>query len=407
MMPASDHTAKPGRLLIGSFFLRNLGLEGVGTFISGLAQGMTDQGWDVSLVLPAGSRRHLTAASRCRSILTYTPGVRAIRTYGRMMASEGSRYDRILLLENNPNSLAVISRLSGVELSDNRVFSYLYTPLLALKTMRELQWQQQAWKHVGAKWSQWARLAEWRHARIVVGSTFQKRQLLQLGARRVAVIRASVIPVDGGASTEKDAVEQIHQESPTDQTSTLESRPFTIGYLGHFSPAKGVGQLLDAFAVARQTQSMRLLIAHSGKGSLSSRHQALLNSMIADRSVQMAAVVDPLQFLSGCDVTVLPYPSCSIHHPPLVLIESMAAGTPVVTTDVGGLPEIVNNGKTGFILPPGNIEQLVEKMIWLAKHPDETGRMGAHTRRQFKKELCRDVCCRQLDTILRGQNLEG
>ena len=243
MRPASDHTAKPGRLLIGSFFLRNLGLEGVGTFISGLAQGMTSQGWDVSLVLPAGSRRHLPAISCCRSILTYTPGVRAIRKYGRMMASEGSRYDRILLLENNPNSLAAISRLSGMELSDPKTFSYLYTPLLHLKTMRDLQWQSQAWWHVGAKWYHWARLTRWRQARIIVGSTFQQQQLQRLGARQVVVARASVIPADNNASAKHSVVGSKKQEGPADRSGALERRPFIIGYLGHFSPAKGVGLL--------------------------------------------------------------------------------------------------------------------------------------------------------------------
>jgi glycosyltransferase involved in cell wall biosynthesis len=148
-----------------------------------------------------------------------------------------------------------------------------------------------------------------------------------------------------------------------------------------------------------------LRIAYSGKGRLHSRHQALLGRLVDARSARVTTVVDPLRFLAECDVTVLPYPSSSIHHPPLVMIESMAAGTPVVTTDVGGLSEIIVDGQTGFLVPPGDVGRLADRIGWLANHAAETGRMGQAAFCRFEQSLCREVCCGQMESILlRGRD---
>jgi alpha-maltose-1-phosphate synthase len=63
------------------------------------------------------------------------------------------------------------------------------------------------------------------------------------------------------------------------------------------------------------------------------------------------------------------------------LLEAMACGTAVVCTRVASMPELVNDGKNGFVVDPGNREQLSERLRWLAAHPREAAEMGAEGRR--------------------------
>jgi glycosyltransferase involved in cell wall biosynthesis len=58
------------------------------------------------------------------------------------------------------------------------------------------------------------------------------------------------------------------------------------------------------------------------------------------------------------------------------LVEAMACGTPVICTEVAGMPEVVQDGVTGFIVPPNDPEALREKLCWLRDHPDAARAMG-------------------------------
>jgi glycosyltransferase involved in cell wall biosynthesis len=72
------------------------------------------------------------------------------------------------------------------------------------------------------------------------------------------------------------------------------------------------------------------------------------------------------------------------HHVPellgLVLLEAMACGTAVICTDVGGMPEIVDNGVTGFIVPPNDPSALRERIMTILDTPGLAGSMGSAAR---------------------------
>ena len=62
------------------------------------------------------------------------------------------------------------------------------------------------------------------------------------------------------------------------------------------------------------------------------------------------------------------------------LLEGMACGIPAVCTQVASMPEIVEDGVTGFVVPPNNPRALAERLTWLRRHPDKAARMGAAAR---------------------------
>jgi glycosyltransferase involved in cell wall biosynthesis len=64
------------------------------------------------------------------------------------------------------------------------------------------------------------------------------------------------------------------------------------------------------------------------------------------------------------------------------LLEGMACGTPAICSDVASMPEVVEDGVTGFVVPANNAAALGEKLRWLREHPNEARKMGEAARRR-------------------------
>jgi glycosyltransferase involved in cell wall biosynthesis len=132
-------------------------------------------------------------------------------------------------------------------------------------------------------------------------------------------------------------------------------------FFGYVRPYKGLGILLDAFGLyARDEKTARLLVVgefYEDRGPYERRVKELgLESRVSlvDRYVSDEEVAD---YFTAGDLLVLPYLSATQSG---VIQIAQSFGLPVVTTDVGGLPEVVEDGKTGFLVPPGNSEALAE-----------------------------------------------
>lgn len=83
-------------------------------------------------------------------------------------------------------------------------------------------------------------------------------------------------------------------------------------------------------------------------------------------------------FLERCSVFVLP----SYHEgTPKSVLEAMATGRPIITTDAPGCKETVIDGVNGCVIPVKNVSALAEKMIWMIEHPEEVSRMGQESLR--------------------------
>jgi glycosyltransferase involved in cell wall biosynthesis len=85
--------------------------------------------------------------------------------------------------------------------------------------------------------------------------------------------------------------------------------------------------------------------------------------------------------MSSLDVFVLP---SLAEGTPNCVIEAMACGVPVIATNVGGIPDILDP-ECGILIPPGNANALAEAMLTLARNPERRSRMGAAAKERCEK----------------------
>lgn len=143
----------------------------------------------------------------------------------------------------------------------------------------------------------------------------------------------------------------------------------TILFVGSLLPIKGVGYLINAMnIVQRSLPNANLLIV--GSGSDRDKLKILVQKLNLQECIHFTGKVSNEKipgYMAKADLFVLPSLSEGF---PLVIAEAMASGLPIVTTNVGGLPEIVKDGENGFIVEPKNPEALAEKIILLLNNRD-------------------------------------
>jgi glycosyltransferase involved in cell wall biosynthesis len=138
-----------------------------------------------------------------------------------------------------------------------------------------------------------------------------------------------------------------------------------VGFVGRLSRLKDVSTLLRAFASLATTAPAVLVIVGGGeeREALESEARAL---EIAGRTHFLGERDDTTSAYRAFDVLVLP---SLVEASPLVVLEAMAAGTPVIATRVGAIPDVLDNGRCGHIVPTGNASVLAERMAEVLADP--------------------------------------
>jgi glycosyltransferase involved in cell wall biosynthesis len=158
--------------------------------------------------------------------------------------------------------------------------------------------------------------------------------------------------------------------------------------VGRFEPAKDYPNMIAAFAhlAASRPQSQLVLV---GKGSLKEEVQSLVRQRDLEGRVRLLGVRrDVPELLSGADGYVL---SSAWEGMPVVLLEASAVELPVVATKVGGVPEVVEDGTTGLLVPPANPAALAEAMVRIESlAPEARAEMGRRGRALVEEQYGTD-----------------
>ena len=172
-----------------------------------------------------------------------------------------------------------------------------------------------------------------------------------------------------------------------------------VGALDRAHQSKNVGGLLRAFA-AFSTRAGHLLIV--GGGDLVSELTTLAEHLGIGPRVHFLgqrAPADLPPLYSASDVTVLP--SVKQESFGLVLIESMACGTPVIATDLPGVRAVVEQGVDGLLVPPGDAGALTQALSAMLADPEEARVMGCAGRAKVVREYRWEVIGDRLEALYR------
>jgi glycosyltransferase involved in cell wall biosynthesis len=145
-----------------------------------------------------------------------------------------------------------------------------------------------------------------------------------------------------------------------------------LGAAGRLAPIKGLEYLLQALAIVQATvPEVALEIAGSGPEEASLRDE--VNRLGLEGRVRFLGWQEEIPF-QRWDVFVMPSLEEAFG---IAALEAMAAGLPVVGSAVGGLPELIEDGRTGCLTPPADSRALAERLIPLLLDGGLRGRMGA------------------------------
>jgi glycosyltransferase involved in cell wall biosynthesis len=234
--------------------------------------------------------------------------------------------------------------------------------------------------------------------RLVV--TLQGMEFFQLNTRhnrmrrillRYALRRADqIIAVSSHLASEaarfcpeaSDKIVRIPNGVAVDEFDGAESFPFPSPYLlslARLNLVKGHDVLLAAFQkVAKRENKVHLIIAGDGPQRVR-LHAVAMALGIQDRVTFLGEVgrerVEGL--LAGCKFLVFPSWNEGI---PLAALEAMASRKAIISTHVGGIPEIVSHSETGLLVPPGDPNSLADAMLTLLQYPDQCKAMGERGR---------------------------
>jgi glycosyltransferase involved in cell wall biosynthesis len=228
-------------------------------------------------------------------------------------------------------------------------------------------------------------------------SLFLQREIQFAGLYRFVMSRVAHYSIKQASllrAVSNSTKEQIKRWAPdkaivqfpawTDIETFLQSgqRPKSRGpgilYAGVLTPLKGIHHLVNAFAaVAAEFPSVQLcIIGKDANKTYAADLTEQANKLgLKDRVRFMGAMSQSeLAFwMANSSVLVLPSTSEGLGR---VILEAMAAGTPVIGSRVGGIPELVEDGARGFLVPPGDENALAEKLRWILNNPAKSSEMG-------------------------------
>lgn len=167
--------------------------------------------------------------------------------------------------------------------------------------------------------------------------------------------------------------------------------------VGRLVPNKNFPALVQAFQLVQQRHP-RAILAIAGTGPEKAKIEQIVSQYaVSDRVLLLGPRNDVPELLAAADALVM----ASIWEGfPNVLLEAAASGLPVVATDVGANREVVKDGTTGFLVPPGAVETLADRMLALMDMPlDERRALGRAAQRLVATEFAFPKVAQQWATL--------
>lgn len=221
-----------------------------------------------------------------------------------------------------------------------------------------------------------------RARKIIAVSHFTKWELThyyKIPANKIRVIHNGVDTKKFQPTTNKRKIKQELGFNPDEPA---------IVSVGRLYARKGLFTLIESIpAVVKRFPNTKFII--SGKGQSDEMRKLLAHA-------ERLGVKGNMVFTGYYPDAKLPklYQAADVfafstfyEHHPFAVLEALSTGLPVVTTNVGGIPETIVDGKNGFMCQPFNAEQFSSRILYLLEHPKEAAEMGRLARKTIEEQL--------------------
>jgi glycosyltransferase involved in cell wall biosynthesis len=163
----------------------------------------------------------------------------------------------------------------------------------------------------------------------------------------------------------------------------LKSEDLTILYIGDLTEKRGLYLLIEALSIVVKTNpniklflAVNMPITKYNQTDFEVKHK--INSLELDKNVVPLGIINNMpEVMATSDVLIAPYLSIeTIADYPISALETMACGTPVIATNVGGISEIIKHMDTGLLIQPNNVNDLIDSITFMLQNKDKIKEMG-------------------------------
>lgn len=187
--------------------------------------------------------------------------------------------------------------------------------------------------------------------------------------------------------------------SPAFNNATKRRHQFVVIHVSNFRPVKRVQDIVHAMEiVVKRDKDVKLMLV--GDGPERHRAEVMVSEMKLNHNAHFTGFRRDIPFLLRCsDALVL---SSESESAPLTLLEGMSSGLPVIATRVGGIPEIVEDGENGLLIPPHSPEAIAEKILGLKADQEMRVRLGTAARKTVMERYTAEKVLSQYEQVYRG-----
>jgi N-acetyl-alpha-D-glucosaminyl L-malate synthase BshA len=195
-----------------------------------------------------------------------------------------------------------------------------------------------------------------------------------------------------------DCERHRRRASPELREQLLRGADHLIVHMSNFRPVKRVDAVVEIFRRIRTRVNARLLLVGDGPDAHLAQER-LTSAGLMGQAEFLGEQLDIVALLSVADLFLLPSSQESFG---LAALEAMACEVPVVASAVGGLPEVIRNGETGFLHPPEDLQAMAESGVRLLEDPELHTRIARTARAVVSERFCTDVIVPLYEACYRG-----
>jgi|Deesub1362A_J573_1020465.scaffolds.fasta_scaffold00364_23 hypothetical protein len=360
-------------------------IGGVETHLMMLGPGLVDRGCTVNLLTGSVNGRETLVWGGMTVTRTPLMDLNALGSLERIQELAGDIRDEL-------TAFIRLSQPDIIHAHNMHYFSPVHARVLAMVSRRENVplvltahnvWNDELWDEMLQLRTAWDA--------VIAVSHFIKREMVRSGypAHRVKTIHHGI------------ELERFAPVGEAERKRILARYPALRGRRVVFHPArmslaKGSDVVVKAFARIRERLPEAYLVLAGTRetvdwGSYQNREIRLVNTLIRELGLENDVLIKFFPWDEIADVyrvaDLAVYPSIFEEPFGLAMLEAMASGTPIVVTRSGGMPEVIEDGFSGFVVPPRDHRALAERSLFILENPDEAARLAANGLRRVRERF--------------------